>query len=122
MATVKSADLLRIVESVAPRRERTGEGVRLVYDRTRLTMSAADRPEEPLAQAEACGHGTAAWELTMYAVSTYAVRAWLRMMNDDLVVDVSPFWGGPGPVLVVFTAGGASMQFPVIACPSAPSG
>lgn len=121
MATVTAADLLRIVEAVPPRRARASEGVRLVYDQVHLTMSAENRPAEELAWAEVVGYRTAPWELTMYAVSTIAVRVWLLEMEAARPVDVSPFWGGPGPVLVVFTAGGASMQFPVIACPSAPS-
>lgn len=121
MATVTAADLLRIVEAVPPRRARASEGVRLVYDQVHLTMSAEDRPAEELARAEVVGYRTAAWELTMYAVSTIAVRAWLLEMEATTPVDVSPFWGGPGPILVVFTAGGASMQFPVIAYPSAPA-
>ncbi len=121
MATVTAMDLLRIVEAIPPRRARASEGVRLVYDQVHLTMSAEKRPDEALARAEAVGFRTAAWELTMYAVSTIAVRAWLVEMKATTRVGVSPFWGGPGPVLVVFTAGGASMQFPVIACPSTPS-
>ncbi|MEO3976722.1 hypothetical protein [Streptomyces sp. CAU 1734] len=121
MATVEAAQLLRIVEAVPPRRARASEGVRLVYDQAHLTMSAEDRPGQTLARAQVHGYRTAAWELTMYAVSTIAVRAWLMEMPGTTPVGVSPFWRGPGPVQVVFTAGGASMQFPVIACPSAPA-
>lgn len=118
---MEAAELLRIVESVPPRRTRASEGVRLVYDQAHLTMSAEDRPGQTLARAEVHGYRTAAWELIVYAVSTIAVRAWLIEMPSTTPVDVSPYWGGPGPVLVVFTAGGASMQFPVVACPSAPA-
>ncbi|WP_217225993.1 hypothetical protein [Streptomyces anulatus] len=92
-----------------------------MYDQIHLPMSCADRPNQALARTDVSGCRTAAWELVMYAVSTIAVRIWLLTMQHNTPVHVSSLWGGPGPVLVVFTAGDTSMQFPVMACPSAPS-
>ncbi|MFJ2217874.1 hypothetical protein ACIQVO_36340 [Streptomyces sp. NPDC101062] len=49
---MEAAQLLRIVEAVPPRRARSGDGVRLVYDQAHLTMAAEDRPGQTLARAE----------------------------------------------------------------------
>ncbi|GAA2523367.1 hypothetical protein [Streptomyces longisporus] len=118
MAQVMIADLLRVIAAVPGWRERGSNGVRLAYDGSCLVMSTVDRPEEVLARADSRGHATAAWELTMYATSLPGVRVWLSSLDGEQLVDVSPFWAGT-PVLVVFTATGGHMAFPVIDCPSA---
>ncbi|GGJ69978.1 hypothetical protein GCM10010121_095780 [Streptomyces brasiliensis] len=120
MAQVAIADLLRVIAAVPGWRERGSNGVRLVYDGSRLVLSTADRPDEVLARASTRGHATEAWELTMYATSLPGVRVWLSSLDGEQLVDVSPFWAGT-PALVVFTASGGHMTFPVIDCPSAPA-
>jgi len=124
MAVVMVRDLLRMFDAVPSCLDRQYEGVRLVYDQTHLTMTSPVCPQDVLARAETRGYPTAAWELTMYAVNAGGVRSWMRALEMDPThgrIDVSPFWGGTGSVLVCFTgAHGAGVSFPVIACPSAP--
>jgi hypothetical protein len=120
MAQVTIADLLRVIAAVPGWRERGSNGVRLVYDGSSLALSTIDRPDDVLARAETRGHATRAWELTMYATSLPGVRIWLTSLDGDQLVDVSPFWAGT-PILVVFTANGGQMAFPIIDCPTARS-
>jgi hypothetical protein len=116
MAQLAVEDLSRILADVAGLKL---EGVRLVYDGAWLSVSSPDRPHAVLSQAECHGPATGPWELTAYRACLPAVRAWLRLLEVDQRIDVSPFWGGP-EVLVVFTAGQAYQAFPVLECPSAP--
>ncbi|MFC7831086.1 hypothetical protein [Streptomyces sp. NPDC057375] len=120
MAQVSIADLLRMMAAVPGWRERGSNGVRIVYDRSCLTLSTIDRPEEVLARANTSGHATAARELTMYATSLPGVRVWLSSLDGEQLVDLSPFWADT-PTLVVFTTTGGQMAFPVIDCPTARS-
>ncbi|MGX1025417.1 hypothetical protein RKD37_000144 [Streptomyces ambofaciens] len=120
MAQVTIADLLRAIAAVPGWRGRGSNGVRLVYDRSCLTLSTIDRPDEVLARATTSGHATAAWELTMYATSLAGVRVWLSSLDGEQLVDVSPFWADI-PTLMVFTTTGGQMAFPVIDCPTARS-
>jgi hypothetical protein len=115
MAQLSVRDLYRILSEARGR-----EGVRFVYDGAAVSISTASSPDAVIARAETCGHPTASWDLTAYGASVDSVRALMRMLDDDQIVDVSPFWRDT-TVLVVFTTSDWSAPFPVIECPSAPN-
>ncbi|MFG2631214.1 hypothetical protein [Streptomyces sp. NPDC048473] len=91
----------------------------MLYDGAAMAVSTVGDPADAITSAGTRGHPTAAWELTAHSASLSTVRAWLRFMEGDPLIDVSPFWGGD-PVCVVFTAAEGSMAFPVLTCPPAP--
>lgn len=61
--------------------------------------------------------------MTAYRASITSTEVWLRLLygeHGDHLTDVAPFWAG-APSAITFTAGGHTLAFPVIACPTAPA-
>jgi hypothetical protein len=59
--------------------------------------------------------------VTAYRASITSTEMWLRFLyGEHGVIDVAPFWAG-APSAITFTAGGHTLAFPVIACPTAPA-
>jgi hypothetical protein len=63
---------------------------------------------------------TGSWDVTAYLASLDTVKAWMRMLEGDDLIEVAPFWAS-APVLIAFTTGSQTGAFPVIACPTAPA-
>ncbi|WP_406378569.1 hypothetical protein [Streptomyces sp. NBC_01618] len=102
MAQITRTDLYRLLDSAPRRRADAPDGIRMLYDGAAMAVSTVGGPADAVTSA-GTRHATAAWELMAHSASLSTVRAWLRLMEGDPLIDVSPFWGGD-PVCVVFTA------------------
>ncbi|WP_329583453.1 hypothetical protein [Streptomyces sp. NBC_01361] len=91
-----------------------------MYDGEAVHLSTADHPDTVIARAGTCGFVTGSWEVTAYTASLDTVKAWMRMLDGEDLVDVAPFWAS-APVVLAFATGGQSGAWPVIACPTAPA-
>ncbi|MGW2613032.1 hypothetical protein ACWC4A_53640 [Streptomyces mirabilis] len=121
MAQLTIRDLYDLLSQAPRRRDLEQDGIRLVYDGKAIHLSTADQPDTVIAAARTCGFVTGSWDVTAYRASVVTVMAWLRMLDSEDLIDVSPFWAS-APVLIALTpAGGQTGAFPVIACPSAPA-
>ncbi|MFE6904025.1 hypothetical protein ACFVFJ_45720 [Streptomyces sp. NPDC057717] len=120
MAQLKIRDLYGLLSHAPRRRDLEQDGIRLVYDGTAIHLSTADHPDTVIAQASTCGVFTSSWEVTAYTASLDTVKAWLRMLDGEDLIDMAPFWAS-APVLLAFATGGQHGAWPVIACPTAPA-
>lgn len=122
MAQLKIRDLYDLLSQAPRRRDLAQDGIRLVYDGSALHMSTADAPDTVIARADTCGFTTEPWDVTAYRASITSTEVWLRINREygDHLIDVSPFWAS-APAAIMFTAGGHTAAFPVVACPTAPS-
>ncbi|MGW8688013.1 hypothetical protein ACWGNN_44795 [Streptomyces sp. NPDC055817] len=120
MAQLKIRDMYRLLSRAPRRRDLEQDGIRLVYDGTAVYLSTADHPDTVVAQASTCGVVTGSWEVIAYTASMDTVKAWLRMLDGEDLIDMAPFWA-IAPVMITFATGGQVGAWPVIACPTAPA-
>ncbi|MET7927027.1 hypothetical protein ABZT43_24105 [Streptomyces sp. NPDC005349] len=113
-------DLYQLLSQAPRRRDLEQDGIRLVYDGAAVHLSTADHPDTVIARASTRGFVTGSWDVTAHSASLDTVKAWLRMLDDDGLVDVAPFWASP-PVMLAVAAGGQVGTWPVVACPTAPA-
>ena len=92
MAQLKIRDLYQLLSQAPRRRDLEQDGIRLVYDGVAVQLSTADHPDTVIATASTCGHVTGAWDVTAYLASLDMVKAWMRMLEGDDLIDVAPFW------------------------------
>ncbi|MEU9397957.1 hypothetical protein AB0D86_49330 [Streptomyces sp. NPDC048324] len=66
------------------------------------------------------GFATGPWDVTAYSASLDTVKAWMRMLDDEDLIDVCPVWAS-APAVLAFATGGQVGVWPLIACPTAPA-
>ncbi|WP_329359973.1 hypothetical protein [Streptomyces sp. NBC_01483] len=120
MAQMRIGDLYGLLSRAPRRRDLEQDGIRLVYDGTAVHLSTADDPGAVIAWASTCGFVTGPWEVTAYSASLASVRAWMRMLDREDLIDLTPVWAST-PVVLAFATGGQVGAWPVIACPTAPA-
>ncbi|MFF7890268.1 hypothetical protein ACH40F_56850 [Streptomyces sp. NPDC020794] len=97
MAQLTIRDLYDLLSRASRRRDLEQDGIRLVYDGTAIHLSTADQPDTVIATARTCGFVTGSWDVTAYQASVATVMAWMRMLDSEDLIDVSPFWASARP-------------------------
>ncbi|MEV4449693.1 hypothetical protein [Streptomyces mirabilis] len=120
MAQLTIRDLYDLLSQAPRRRDLEQDGIRLVYDGTAIHLSTADQPDRVIARASTCGFVTGSWDVTAYTASLASVMAWMRMLDGENLIDLTPFWAS-APIVLAFATGGQVGAWPVIACPTAPA-
>lgn len=121
MAQLTIRDLYDLLSQAPRRRDLQQDGIRLVYDGEAVHLSTADDPDTVIATSRISGFATGSWDVTAYSASLDTVKAWMRMLDGEDLIDVGPFWAS-APAVLAFATGGQVGAWPLIACPTAPAG